>query len=77
VGGWGRRAIGDELRRIEARGIGQPAEAARGEAGEPPLDAEVAAKLRGLVDEQANEFLADVSVADKSKIPDANGKPPV
>jgi hypothetical protein len=73
----GRRAVGDERCRIEAGGLGKPAEAPRGQAGEPPLDAEVAAKLRCFPDKQTDELLADVSVADESKIPGANGNPPV
>jgi hypothetical protein len=72
----GRRAIGEERGWIEAVRVGQPAQAPRGEAGEPPFDAEVAAKLRRFVDQQADEFPADVSVANESEIPGANDNPP-
>jgi hypothetical protein len=62
----GRWAVGQQRRRIKTMGIGEPAEPPRGEAGEPPFNAEVAAKLRRFGYQQPYKFPADISVADKS-----------
>jgi hypothetical protein len=69
----GRRRAGVEQGGgIETIGVGEPAEAAGGEAGEAPVDFVVAAQDFALGEKETDEFLADVAEADQGEIVRAN-----
>jgi hypothetical protein len=61
---------------IEADWVGDPSDAARGEAGEAPVDAIGIAKVCLFGKKQTDEFLADVAEADEREIVSANGPAP-
>jgi hypothetical protein len=58
---------------VEAIGIGDPADAAGGDASEGPVEIVVAAEEFALGEEEAEKFLADVAEADESEIIGADG----
>jgi hypothetical protein len=57
---------------IEAVGVGDPADAARGEAGEAPGDAVIVDERGFFCGEKAEEFAADVAEADEREIESVN-----
>jgi hypothetical protein len=54
----------EDRERIQAVGIGEPADAARGHSGEPPAHVVAAAELGFLGDQQTQEGAAYVAEAD-------------
>jgi len=62
--------------RVEAFGIGDPAEAARGDAGEPPTNVIFAAQFAFLGDEQAQQGTPHVPEADDGEVVGRNERSP-